>query len=241
MRWGPLLLVLLVAAALIAGVAGLPRHDAATAPIHTEMGAQVTARGVGETGMNNLVTAVLLSYRAFDTLVEVVVIFTALAALLALPRGPATPSSDTSTAAVRRAPAAQPGVPVSPVVRFAVQLLAPLAAMFAMAMLFRGHVTPGGGFQAAAVFAAIFIAMFFALGPKEAGRTLPSRMLPLLQALGPLAFAVLALASAWLTGSFLGWPSDHLTQEAFAYSLEIAIGVGGAVILTRLFLLMEEP
>ncbi|MFU8889460.1 MAG: hydrogen gas-evolving membrane-bound hydrogenase subunit E, partial [Trueperaceae bacterium] len=89
MRPWPLLLVLLVALPLVAGVATLPPHDAPDAPIHTQVGARYLERGVAETGMKNLVTAVLLNYRGFDTFIEVVVIFTALAAVLALPKGSA--------------------------------------------------------------------------------------------------------------------------------------------------------
>lgn len=233
MKIAPLLLTVLVAVSLIAAVATLPPHAAPDAPIHTEVGARVTRDGASETGMKNLVTAVLLSYRSFDTFIEVVVIFTALAALLALPGGASVPNR------VRSSPSE--GVPASPVVRFVVRLLAPLMAMFAIAMLFRGHLTPGGGFQAAAVFAAIFTALHFALGSDLARRTLAVRPLALLQALAPLTFALVALLGSRLTGAFLGWPSDHATQEAFAFSLEIAIGVGGAVILARLFVLMEQP
>jgi multicomponent Na+:H+ antiporter subunit B len=87
MRPWSLLLVLLVALPLVAGVATLPPHDAPDAPIHTHVGARYLERGVAETGMKNLVTAVLLNYRGFDTFIEVVVIFTALASVLALPRG----------------------------------------------------------------------------------------------------------------------------------------------------------
>jgi multicomponent Na+:H+ antiporter subunit B len=228
-RGWTLLLVVLVALPWVVGVAGLPRHDDPDAPIHTHVGARYLARGVEETGMKNLVTAVLLNYRGFDTFVEVVVIFTALAAVLALPRG--------ALAAVAETPAP---VPVSPVVGFVVRLLAPFIALFAVAMLFRGHVTPGGGFQAAAVFAAIFIALALTFGGDRLARLEARSWVRWLQAVGPLGFALVAFIGWRLSGAFLGWPSDHAQQEAFGYLLEVAIGVGGAVILARLFLLMER-
>jgi multicomponent Na+:H+ antiporter subunit B len=223
------LLVLLVTLPWVLGVAGLPRHDAPDAPIHTHVGARYLERGVAETGMKNLVSAVLLNYRGFDTFIEVVVIFTALAAVLSLPRGATTPG--------RAAPAQ---VPVSPVVLFAVRLLAPFIALFAIAMLFRGHITPGGGFQAAAVFAAILIALALTFGGEGLTRLEGRAWVRWLQAAGPLAFALIAFSGWQLTGAFLGWPRSHLLQEVFGYLLEVGIGVGGAVILARLFLSMER-
>jgi multicomponent Na+:H+ antiporter subunit B len=271
MRPWSLLLVLLVALPLVAGVATLPPHDAPDAPIHTQVGALYLERGVAETGMKNLVTAVLLNYRGFDTFIEVVVIFTALAAVLALPKGSApvpkgsapvpkgsapvpkgsapagkggSPTSSSAGAARSREDEERPevasDVPVSPVVRFVVRLLAPFIAMFAVAMLFRGHITPGGGFQAAAVFAAIFIALGLALGQDRAARLVPVDWRPWLQGVAPLAFALVAWIGWRLTGAFLGYPiHDHTAQEAMGFVLEIGIAVGGGVILARIFLEME--
>ena len=234
-----LLLVLLVALPLIVGVVNLPPHDAPDAPIHTGVGVRYLAHGVEETGNKNLVTAVLLNYRGFDTFFEVVVIFTALAAVLALPRG--------SAAAPGGGPAPTPeaangtsGVPVSPVVSYVVRLMAPFMAMFALAMLFRGHVTPGGGFQAAAVFAAIFIALGLVLGPARVAALVPDDWRPWLQGAAPLAFALIAALGWRLTGAFLGFPTDdHTAQEAMGLFLEVGIALGGGVILSRLFLEME--
>jgi multicomponent Na+:H+ antiporter subunit B len=245
-----LLLVLLVALPLVAGVATLPPHDAPDAPIHTQVGALYLERGVAETGMKNLVTAVLLNYRGFDTFIEVVVIFTALAAVLALPKGsPPMPQPDAGTspaagaarAREEEAPEVASDVPVSPVVRFVVRLLAPFIAMFAVAMLFRGHITPGGGFQAAAVFAAVFIALGLVLGQDRAARLVPVDWRPWLQGVAPLAFALVAWIGWRLTGAFLGYPiGDHTVQEAMGFVLEIGIAVGGGVVLARIFLEMES-
>lgn len=47
------------------------------APAHTEVAKRYIEKGQEETGVPNLVTAVLASYRGFDTLGEVTVVFTA--------------------------------------------------------------------------------------------------------------------------------------------------------------------
>jgi multicomponent Na+:H+ antiporter subunit B len=224
-----LALVVVVAATLAIGVVGLPARDTLDAPIHDHVGARYLERGVEETGMRNLVGAVLLNYRGFDTMVEVVVIFTALAAVLALPRG--GPVADEPEA-----------VPVSPIVLFVVRLLAPFIALFAIALLFRGHVSPGGGFQAGALFGALFVALGLVLGRRGAARLVPDRARPWLQAAAPLTFAAVAALGWALTGSFLGFPQApelHAVREAMALALEVAIAVGGGVILASLFQTLE--
>ena len=53
------------------------KHTAHSLPIHTHVAPYYIERGVIETSVPNVVTAVLASYRGFDTLGEVFVVFTA--------------------------------------------------------------------------------------------------------------------------------------------------------------------
>ena len=252
MRWRGVALVLVAGATMIAGVADLPVHGTPDAPIHRHVGARYLEHGVAETGMSNMVTAVLLVYRGFDTFLEVVVIFTALVAVLALPRGAANAGSgsltSTSGTALAAGPEGEPGgserhdVPVSPVVFFVVRLLAPFIAIFALASLYRGHITPGGGFQSAAIFGALFIALALVFGRERVARLVPVGARVWLQALGPVLFALIGFVGWRLTGAFLGYPAEesaHAVREAMVVTLEVGIAVGGAVILAQLFMAME--
>jgi multicomponent Na+:H+ antiporter subunit B len=81
--WGPLVLCLLVAGGLIYGFSGLPEFGASATPVHLA-GPDYLVRTLPETGIPNVVTAVLASYRGFDTLGETTVIFTAGIAVLML-------------------------------------------------------------------------------------------------------------------------------------------------------------
>lgn len=223
-------LVALTALVLVVGVAGLPPHTDLAAPAHGHVGERYLRDGVEETGMHNLVTATLLAYRGFDTFLEVVVIVTALLAVSALPRvEPLDPR-----------PARETATPVSPVVFFVVRLLAPFIAVFALASLYGGHVTPGGGFQSAAILGALFIALALVLGRERAEASLPQRARPWLQAVAPLTFALVALLGWRLTGAFLGMPAhEEGLREAMVVALEVGIAVGGAVVLAQLFLALE--
>ena len=80
----PLLLVLVTGAALIYGTWDIPGFGDPQAPVHAHVAPEYLVRGPVETGMPNVVTSVLASYRGFDTLGEVTVIFTAGIAVLLL-------------------------------------------------------------------------------------------------------------------------------------------------------------
>ncbi len=73
----PILVVMITGAALIYGTADLPPFGAPDTPVQIHVAPEYIERTPHEIGVPNIVTAVLASYRAFDTLGEVVVVFTA--------------------------------------------------------------------------------------------------------------------------------------------------------------------
>ena len=76
----------IVGGLLIYGTYGLPAFGAADTPLHTHVSSQYLARSLTETGVPNVVTSVLASYRGFDTLGEVIVVFTAAIGVISLLR-----------------------------------------------------------------------------------------------------------------------------------------------------------
>lgn len=80
----PILVVLVTGAALIYGTADLPPFGAADTPVQLHVAPQYIERTPTEIGLPNIVTAVLASYRGFDTLGETTVIFTAGIAVIVL-------------------------------------------------------------------------------------------------------------------------------------------------------------
>ncbi len=80
----PLLLVVVTGAVLIYGTLDMPRYGDPNAPIHHHVAPYYLERTGPDTGLPNVVTAVLASYRGYDTLGEVTVIFTAAVGVLIL-------------------------------------------------------------------------------------------------------------------------------------------------------------
>ncbi|MEO6363545.1 MAG: DUF4040 domain-containing protein [Caldimonas sp.] len=84
--WLPLAVSASVGAVLVYGSLGLPEFSDVDAPIHRHVAPRYLQEGVRETGVPNVVTAVLASYRGYDTLGETTVVFTAGAGVVALLR-----------------------------------------------------------------------------------------------------------------------------------------------------------
>ena len=79
----PLFVALVTAGVLIFGVTALPPFGSPDNPVHT-MGPDYIGRSLPETGIPNVVSSVLASYRGFDTLGETTVVFIAAVAVLML-------------------------------------------------------------------------------------------------------------------------------------------------------------
>ncbi|MFK7942208.1 MAG: DUF4040 domain-containing protein [Paracoccaceae bacterium] len=73
----PMLVCAGVGAMLVYGTYDLPPFGIMAQPVNLHVGAEYLTRAPVETDIPNIVTAVLASYRGFDTLGEVTVIFTA--------------------------------------------------------------------------------------------------------------------------------------------------------------------
>lgn len=74
---GPLLVTLMVGAALIYGTLDMPRFGDADAPAMKHIAPEYIEGTEKDIQMPNIVTAILASYRGYDTLGETTVIFTA--------------------------------------------------------------------------------------------------------------------------------------------------------------------
>lgn len=84
--WLPLALSVAVGGLLVYGSLGLPEYSDPQAPIHQHVAPRYLNQMKQEVDVPNVVTAVLASYRGYDTLGETTVVFTAGAGVVALLR-----------------------------------------------------------------------------------------------------------------------------------------------------------
>jgi len=227
-------LLIIAAIPFVLAAASLPPHGSATTPVQTGASAYYLEHGAEEAGAENIVTDVILNYRGLDTNGEVTVIFTGFAAAFAV----------LLPAALLRKTRAEPGaqLPPSPVVRFAVRILAPFTALFAIYVIMYGHISPGGGFQGGAILGGLFIVMSAALDPARTRRLIPEPAGPWLRAAAPIAFVSMGILGVVLTGYYLGFPTSEAlsgVSTGMLIVIEIGIGVGGAAIFAALFSELE--
>ncbi|MDZ4168171.1 MAG: hydrogen gas-evolving membrane-bound hydrogenase subunit E [Coriobacteriia bacterium] len=224
-------LLIIVALPMLYAVAQLPPQGSPTSPAYTHVSARYLEAGPEEAGAENVVTAVILNYRGFDTDGEVTVIFTSLAAVLAVLLGVRTGEKPLAGQPVS-------SVEASVVVSFVVRLLAPAIALFGIYVILHGHVSPGGGFQGGAILASLLIIITTILERAQAEALVPLRIRRWLQIAAPLAFFTVGVAGLVVFGNYLQFPRTHdlaWLTVTWLTIIEIGIGVGGAAILATIF------
>jgi multicomponent Na+:H+ antiporter subunit B len=144
-----------------------------------------------ELGAPNVITGILLTFRAFDTLGEVAVLFMVAAGVgLVLSGKTATDASATT---------AESKTPASEIVRTATQVLVPLIAIFAAYIIMNGHISAGGGFQGGAVIASAVLLLLLA-NPSQA---LNTTFLSITESLAGVLFVLVGIAGLVAAGGFL--------------------------------------
>jgi len=185
-----LALLILASVPLLYAVAQLPPVGSVENPAITHVAPHYLVEGPEETGCENIVTAVILNYRGYDTDGEVTVIFAAMMAVfgvLLLPRASENKAQPDET------------TPVSPVTRFIVRTLAPFIVIFAVYMVIYGHATPGGGFQGGVILAAAFFIPLLA----RPGRALDQSLVSLIEGLAGAVFILIGLLAMFGGDAFL--------------------------------------
>jgi len=146
-----------------------------------------------ELGAPNIITGILLTYRAFDTLGEVAVLFM-VAASVGLVLGAGHPPRGVSSED-------RPDKvwPSSEIVQSGAQILVPLISIFAAYIIMNGHLSAGGGFQGGAVIASCVLLMLLAY-PKYQPNL---EFLSIAESVAGALFVLAGIAGLIVAGSFL--------------------------------------
>ena len=83
----PVLIIIVIGVALIYGTMDMPNFGDLNSPANTHVAAYYVNNSATDIGVPNMVTGILASYRGFDTLGEVAVVFTAGVGVLVLLSG----------------------------------------------------------------------------------------------------------------------------------------------------------
>ena len=198
-RFGALVVVVVAALVMIYATFDKPRFGDPAAPVHQHVAPWYLEKTPEYIDIPNVVTAVLGSYRGYDTLGEVFVVLTAgigVLFLLSPGKGPARSAGGSSPTM---------GLRHYLIPRVLGRLLIPFILLFGLYVQFHGEYGPGGGFQAGAIIAAAMILYAVLEGEQRALQALPMTWLVLLAACGALLFGGVGLISMMLGGEFLDY------------------------------------
>ncbi|CAN5808712.1 hypothetical protein BH23GEM11_BH23GEM11_02030 [soil metagenome] len=212
-RWARVVLgVASAMAALVLGALLLAAPE--RAPILPEL----VRANLDASGVSNPVTAVLLNFRSYDTLLEVVVLLVAMVAVWSMDRR-------------SRALTREEGRLADPVLEALARIVVPLAAVTAVYLTWAGASATGGAFQAGALLAGagVLLAAAGLIRPPTAAWA-PVR---LAAASGVYVFVAVGLGVVPWSGTFLQYPAGM--AYPFILGIETVLTVSIAVVLVQLF------
>ena len=166
------------------------------------------ARHLHQSGAASPVTAVLLNFRGYDTLLEVMVLFVAVLGVWSLTTIPFPARTER----------------ISPVQLTVVRLLAPLMCLIAAYLVWQGSRLVGGAFQGGAILASAGVLMLVADLPWL--RAVPTRGLRFGLALGPVVFLGVAIWCLIRNGTLLTYPAGSVSGLLLLIETACAISIG---------------
>ena len=213
----------ILAAVLVGTVNFMPLFADDNTPTANEVYEHYVGEGRDQTGAVNTVAGMILDYRAFDTLGESFVLFTATCAvLLLLEQSKNKPIKKRETFSYAN----------DPIVCTVVKILTPVIIVFGVYVLFNGHLSPGGGFSGGSVLGAGFILFAMAYGEDFAAKVISPKIIRVIT-ICSLSFYCLSKTYSFFTGNEFngvhsiitpGTPGDFLSG-GLILPLNIAVGL----------------
>lgn len=145
--------------------------------------------GPKEIGAANLVTSIVVTYRGFDTLGEVAVLFIATAGVGFLLRR--REDEEIEEKIVKR--------DSSEILKTGADFLLPLIFLYGAYIFIHGHLTPGGGFQGGVVIASGILLLLLS----EVSVHLNEKVLHFVESLSGFTVVLLAVVGIFYAGGFL--------------------------------------
>ncbi len=173
--------------------------------------------GLAVSGARNPVTAVLLNFRGYDTMLEVGVLFVAAVGVLVVRWASGAPKVDAERWST------------SPVANGAARVIAPIGIVIAGYLLWRGTTYPGGAFQAGAVLGAlgVLVCLLGYVPPMGPASIWPRFVI----VAGFGVFILIGFAGLALEDHFAAYPPGREGLVMVLVESAVAISVAGTLIL----------
>ena len=158
-RIGSIVFVLLLAALMLYMVSVLPLTGTVDRPVNNEVAQVYIEHGIQDTGAVNVVTGMILNYRAFDTFGETCVLFIATTCVMVLLMKEEEKIRSDKSMNDRLY---EPKNDI--ILQKIAFILVPLIFIFGIYVILNGHLSPGGGFSGGAIIGAGMILYVSAYG-----------------------------------------------------------------------------
>lgn len=223
-RWVAFCTVGVLALLIIYATFDKPRLGDPDAPVHQHVAPWYLDKTPEYIDIPNVVTAILGSFRGYDTLGEVFVVFAACIGVLFILS--VSPVKETKKVAAK-----YDGLRHHLIPQVVGRLLIPFIVLFGLYVQFHGEYGPGGGFQAGAIIATGVILYGLLEGELAALRAIPRSVLLGMVAGGALLYGGVGVACMLMGGAFLDYSvlaADPVVGQQLGI-LIIEAGVGMAV------------
>lgn len=215
-----------LAGVLLYTVSLLPPTGAADRPVNNEVPARYIEKGLQETGAVNIVTGMILDYRAFDTFGESNVLFAATTTVLILlfnRKKSMDKKRDSEAREDENDRAYEPKK--DSVLQMAACVLVPVIILFGIYVILNGHLSPGGGFSGGAIIGAGLILYLSAFGFEKTEKLFTEKTYKCIS-FGALTTYCLVKSYSFFTGA------NHLESH-------IPLGTPGAILSSGLILILN--
>lgn len=233
-----LVLVVLLFFVLAAAMLGMPAIGNMNNPDNNEVARRYIENGVEETGAVNIVSGMILDYRAFDTFGESCVLFVATICVTIMLRIDGQNKEDDKEAekkdktsfgiresAFKKLDSRYYEPENDTVLKVSSLIVIPIILVFGIYVILNGHISPGGGFSGGAVLGAGFILYLSAFGFSATERFMNAKTVKIITLVALLVYC-LAKSYSFFTGA------NHIESG-------IPLGTPGAILSSGLILVLN--
>ena len=226
-NWYPaaaVLICLLLTAVLMFTVLQMPGFGRADNPLHNQVSEHYIEHGKEDSGAANVVTAMILTYRGFDTLGESCVLFLAVTSVMMLLLRDEKNTDGRDLRRMAQEDAIQ-REHQDVILKEAGEILIPFIFLFAIYVLLNGETSPGGGFSGGTILGSGLVMFACAFGFDKLRVFMNHRTYSVVRTFGLMLYAVL-----YGINIFLG--ANGLPNYLVGMSLLIDLAVGLVVACT---------
>ncbi|MEE1312921.1 MAG: hydrogen gas-evolving membrane-bound hydrogenase subunit E [Lachnospiraceae bacterium] len=235
-RLSAVVICLAVIGSLLITVSYLPKFGEASNPVNNEVSQRYIEKGIEETGAVNIVTGMILDYRAFDTFGESHVLFIAVSCVFMILHSGIGKEKNIEDEKAKEAENDRMLEPKNDkILQKVAFFLVPILFIFGIYIILFGHLSPGGGFSGGAIIGAGLILYLDAYGFQKTEQFFTLKTFRVISLSGLLTYAA-AKSYSFFTGAnhmksmiSLGTPGNILSSGLI---LVLNICVGAVVACT---------